>query len=416
MSTPHINPEAQSARENARDPQGRFGTHAAGESAATLVPESPTAEARQAVSEKYDRIDQIVGFLHTQLGEDEDVGWSETDQVILIGCGEDGSADLEIRCDDVRYSLHDASTTPPEYKQGAMFFSTGGATWQDAANVAQWAAAAQHVQKEAQDHIAVQGDAETRTALIRAAHTASGDRTTDAAERAVGYDSALGMVRTRQVLATLDEDDRQAVLNHLHHEGFDTYDLDGQGRDMWAEEASRADQRVSSQATGSSSDPVSGEDPRVQSGQVFDAVTVEGETYHRRRPGTYPGVPSSIRIQADRRLTDEDRSRLASQLGYAYATTGGEPLGDPEADSDYSFVVSADTTKGRAYRHLDDRFEEKLPGMIAEGSPVRKTDKAGPGTAGTRLVEGFGDDAPHVELYYDDHYLIGFEESPTDWR
>jgi hypothetical protein len=46
-------------------------------------------------------------------------------------------------------------------------------------------------------------------------------------------------------------------------------------------------------------------------------------------------------------------------------------------------------------------FEEMLPNMLADGTPVRKTDRAGAGTQGTRLVEGFGSDLA-FEIYYDD--------------
>jgi hypothetical protein len=48
-------------------------------------------------------------------------------------------------------------------------------------------------------------------------------------------------------------------------------------------------------------------------------------------------------------------------------------------------------------------FEEALPQILSEGSPIRKTDRSGPGTKGTRLVEGFGADLA-AEIYYDDAF------------
>lgn len=69
----------------------------------------------------------------------------------------------------------------------------------------------------------------------------------------------------------------------------------------------------------------------------------------------------------------------------------------------FSFVVSADATKSAS----DDtgvafeRFHDQLPELLLDGSPIRKTDRAGAGTRGTRLVEGFNDADLKIELYYD---------------
>ncbi len=111
-----------------------------------------------------------------------------------------------------------------------------------------------------------------------------------------------------------------------------------------------------------------------------------------------------MRIQANRALTEDEKSRFAGLTGYAYrATISGESLGYPDSDSPYSFVVSSDMTKSSR----DDlgvgleEFEDQLPRMIQEGSPVRKTNRAGAGTAGTRLVEGFNDPTLTFEIYYD---------------
>ncbi len=139
--------------------------------------------------------------------------------------------------------------------------------------------------------------------------------------------------------------------------------------------------------------------------RVSDQVVVDGTTFHRRRDGVYPNWPYAMRFQANRPLTDDETSRFAGWVGYAYrSTVAGESSGAPDRDSPCSFVVSADTTKTRR----DDlgvaleEFEEQLPATIQDGSPVRKTDRSGPGTAGTRLVEGFDDPRLRFEIYYDD--------------
>lgn len=154
--------------------------------------------------------------------------------------------------------------------------------------------------------------------------------------------------------------------------------------------------------------PVPSDDPRVQAGEVFDQVTVEGRgTFHRRRPHVHAGTPYAMRFQANRPLTEAEKSQFASLVGYAYrGTIVGESIGKPQSDSPYSFVVSSDMTKSRR----DDlgvaleQFEAQLPIMVNEGSPKRKTNQAGPDTEGTRLVEGFNDPNLTFEVYYDDIY------------
>lgn len=140
--------------------------------------------------------------------------------------------------------------------------------------------------------------------------------------------------------------------------------------------------------------------------EVKDQVTYEGRTFYRSRPGQYPGTPYAIRIQANRELSFEEAQRLAGLTGYAYrSTVAGERLSNPELDSPNSFIVAADTTKSAR----DDLgmaladFEDSLPSLTKEGTPVRKTDRKGPGTKGTRLVDGLGDDL-EIEIYYDNAY------------
>jgi len=151
--------------------------------------------------------------------------------------------------------------------------------------------------------------------------------------------------------------------------------------------------------------PMPVEHPAVQGGAVFDSVSVDDQVFYRRQDKVYPGEPYAIRLQANRPLTDDEARHVAGAMGYAYrATVAGEPLGMPERDTPYSFVVSADTTKS-ARDDLGvalEAFEDMLPTMIDEGSSVRKTDRAGAGTKGTRLVEGMHEPDLAFEVYYDD--------------
>jgi hypothetical protein len=152
-------------------------------------------------------------------------------------------------------------------------------------------------------------------------------------------------------------------------------------------------------------DPVPASDPRLQAGEVFDNVQApDGTFFHRRRPGVAPDEPGGFRIQANRPLTETEKLKMAGLIGYAYqAHVRGEGLSMPESDSPYSFIVGTDTTKSQS----DDlgealqRFEESLEDMVRDGSPVRSTNRSGPGTAGTRLVEGFNEPDLTFEIYYD---------------
>lgn len=150
--------------------------------------------------------------------------------------------------------------------------------------------------------------------------------------------------------------------------------------------------------------PVSANDPKVQSGEIFNEIEAEdGTIFRRRRDGVYPGEFQEIRIQANQVLTDQDANRLAGLIGFNWKKNiAGESLPYPTQDSPYSIILFADITKSSS----DDtgiameRFEDDMRTYVQEGSDVRKTNRSGPGTQGTRLVEGFGDEF-EVEFYYD---------------
>lgn len=129
---------------------------------------------------------------------------------------------------------------------------------------------------------------------------------------------------------------------------------------------------------------------------VFFRTSEEGDPF--------PDFPYAIRIQADRPLSKEQARHLAGLLGYTYRTTvRGESLGEVERDTPFSFIVSADTTKsasddvGMALEELQNSY----PKIVKEGTPLRKTDRAGAGTKNTRLIEPYDDPNIKLSFYFD---------------
>lgn len=148
----------------------------------------------------------------------------------------------------------------------------------------------------------------------------------------------------------------------------------------------------------------------IQRGDVVDTMIVvdpdypedDGTTFYRSTNEVIPNEPYQIRIQANRRLNNDDVVKMASILGYSYrSTVAGENLGMPYQDSPYSFVVPADTTKSRrddVGMALED-LEKRYPTMLIEGTPQRKTQN------NTRAIDGFEDDSLKVDFYYDSAYF-----------
>lgn len=149
------------------------------------------------------------------------------------------------------------------------------------------------------------------------------------------------------------------------------------------------------------------DDPRVMNGEIIDRVIVGESLYSRSRDGVTPGNFQSIRVQLNRPLKEGEDDRLASMVGYAFKVALRTRMGSVEVvsqDTPYSVILEADTY----YAGTSDLakgirvFQKEVQEVIREGSPERKTDKAGPGTKGTRAVNGFNDDDLSFELYYDD--------------
>jgi hypothetical protein len=147
----------------------------------------------------------------------------------------------------------------------------------------------------------------------------------------------------------------------------------------------------------------------LENGGTPDKIEVNDTVYYRAKPGREFSEPYSMMLVSDRPINDDEMQHLAQLAGYAYVSTvHGEPLGEPRRVSPYAFTLEADTTKGRG--DLGD-FIEQYPDMVPEGSPVRSTDRAGAGTRGTRLVEGLGEGAPQITMYFDDAIQDEPEES-----
>jgi hypothetical protein len=104
-----------------------------------------------------------------------------------------------------------------------------------------------------------------------------------------------------------------------------------------------------------------------------------------------------VRVTFDRELSADEISRASGALGYALrATLAGESLSDPTVAlcEDHRTVLEYgyDATKSQRDDPDFDAAFLLAHRYIEEGTPVRKTDRAGKGTQGTRLVEGIGGD------------------------
>jgi hypothetical protein len=106
-----------------------------------------------------------------------------------------------------------------------------------------------------------------------------------------------------------------------------------------------------------------------------------------------------IRAAFDRVLTTEQSQQASGAIGYALREVlHGDRLSEPrmmvfaspsgslytvlEYDYDSNTIISSQPDPPRAF--------ERASQYIVEGSPLRLTDRSGPGTAGTRLVQGIG--------------------------
>lgn len=118
---------------------------------------------------------------------------------------------------------------------------------------------------------------------------------------------------------------------------------------------------------------------------------------------SYQDYPNVMRLQASRALTDEEVAKVAQLTGYAHRKTlNGEGLSDPERDGNAAVILSTDNTKSYGRKTQFGSFEDQLPSILRDGSDIRTTNRSGPDTKGTRLVEGLGDSVTFTLYYQDD--------------
>lgn len=125
------------------------------------------------------------------------------------------------------------------------------------------------------------------------------------------------------------------------------------------------------------------------------------------KPNT-PEFTYNFALTFNRILNEKERLFVEQIIGYLSRQAMKMPSGEvPEFDwlwSGQGLVVDMDTTKTYSDDISDgfDVFWEKLPVMLAEGSPIRVTNRAGPGTKGTRLIEPIGLDAEITNIFSDE--------------
>jgi hypothetical protein len=213
----------------------------------------------------------------------------------------------------------------------------------------------------------------------------------------LGYDP-VGASAIRHAVSQMEPEAAHYArnfLNHRHPQAFDD-------QHSAVHHATSKPAPEQEHPLGSPDNPISATSDAVQAGEVFDTVVSKGRTYHRSRENMSPIEPQAIRLQADRELTDDEVMKVAQITGYSLRSVGhGEGASDPVRDSPHSFILYNDTTKGGQYKRLD-RFQSLLHTYVHQGTPIRSSNKKGPGTEGTRKIEGFGRQAPKLEIYYDD--------------
>lgn len=113
-------------------------------------------------------------------------------------------------------------------------------------------------------------------------------------------------------------------------------------------------------------------------------------------PNAFLGHFEEIRVILHRHLNSDEIGRVAGCIGYALRQElAGEEMTEPYVIQSVRagqtiLLFGYDSTKSRRDDPDFDRAFELAGRYIVEGSPLRKTDRAGAGTKGTRLVSGIG--------------------------
>lgn len=123
-----------------------------------------------------------------------------------------------------------------------------------------------------------------------------------------------------------------------------------------------------------------------------DAVLIGGTLFQRPRPGVFPDYPTEVALRVE-----GDNPRMADFAAYTLRASGVH-VGGVRREGDGLYTFDVDVNGGANDRLFD--FEDRLAGMASEGTPVRKTDRQGPGTRGTRAIDGLGR-VPTFAIYCD---------------
>jgi hypothetical protein len=105
----------------------------------------------------------------------------------------------------------------------------------------------------------------------------------------------------------------------------------------------------------------------------------------------------TLRVEFSRLLNEDEISQVSGCIGYAFkARIRGEQLSEPTILSNTGRAGTVlefdyDTTKTRSDDPDFTAAFDDAATYIELGSPKRTTNNAGPGTKGTRLVEGLND-------------------------
>ena len=124
-------------------------------------------------------------------------------------------------------------------------------------------------------------------------------------------------------------------------------------------------------------------------------------------PGALAGNFSEIRIIIDTRriMSDDEITRVGRCLGHAMHMTLGRDKSDGPIEGHHFYMYPCWTTV-LVYRFDSSKARETDPDygaafdaarrIIVRGTPVRRTDKEGVGTKGTRMIQGIG--RRHIEI------------------
>lgn len=131
---------------------------------------------------------------------------------------------------------------------------------------------------------------------------------------------------------------------------------------------------------------------------TINAGEENAETFYKHGEGVHAWEYDNILLVANRPLDDDEMLHAAQMVGYAYARLSGERFGWPDRISENSFALWSDSTKCRNSDFAD--FADNLNHMLANGSGLRKTNRAGEGTKDTHKVPPM--DNVTLDIYLDE--------------